>query len=132
MIDNFFVYNNQVFKTGDSVTCDFWYGNPKISDAKIYVCSPSESQAITPVYRDFNPIVFICNNIIDHYTGAFISDRLGYKYRIVSGLEYKLFNDWSDGLRHLKKAYIKDQLAYPIDMMIIQNKLAINKGILKL
>jgi hypothetical protein len=133
MKDDTFFYNEEIFKTGDLISCHF--DRTTINEAKIYICSQWEKEQVTRYHHNFVVIVFICNNIVNHYINSYQPDHLGYKYIIGSGLIKDMFNPlapWSDGMSNLKKLYIQDSLSYPIDIMIMKDKQAINQGVLKL
>jgi hypothetical protein len=136
MLDSFFIFENTVFKTGDFVTCNHFYDKYYIiSDARIYICSAEEAVIVTNNHGFYDVIIFVCNNVSNHYTGSFNCPRFGYKYRLVSGLfknNYNTLGCWSDCMTNLKKLYIKDNLSFPIDVMIMKDKQSINNGVLKL
>jgi hypothetical protein len=133
MIGDSFFYKEEVFKTGDLISCN--WENTTIEEVKIYVCSEWEKQQVTRYHNNFIVIMFVCNNIINHYTRPYIPDYLGYKYLIGTGFKRdtpECDNAWSDGIFNIKKILIKDHLSYTINQMIANDKKAIEKGALKL
>lgn len=131
MKDDTFFYDGELFRTGDLISC-CWEGHT-IDEAKIYICSQLEKEQVTIYHDNFVVIVFICNNIVNHYIRQFSPDYLGYKYII--GTAYRKhtgdLNPWSDGIYNIKKLIIKDHLLYTIDKIIFSDKQAIEKGVLK-
>jgi hypothetical protein len=132
MLEDFIEHNKQIFRTGDFVTCEI-YGST-ILDARIYVCSQEEAEKVMGSwYHDegkVKGIIFIFNNVTHGAQGFWQPDcPFGYPYKAGS-LIRKTDDSLSDGVFNLKKVF-KNELSSVIDLMILMNKQAIDKAVLK-
>ena len=130
---DFIIYNGEVFKTGDSISCKI--NGSFIPDAKIYVCSEAEIMEIWGHNRVWLGVMFVYNNFYDNHLGESpYPGGFGYEKAFTAALIKKFEgNVWSDHVTDVQhKIKIKDELKNLIDVMVSRDKLAIEKGVINI